>query len=124
MKNTQMPKEQEVWLAWVAFDDLPGEGKYRPVIVIHVDDEAILVLSVPVTSTAPRNCDEYDIEIFEWEKVPLEHKSTARISMTKLLQLKDFEKKIGVLSDDDWENVTNLVMDYVEWHDIKSSNRI
>jgi len=101
---------QEVWSAWVDYEDDPSQGKYRPVIVISVENEIARVLSVPLTSAKPR--DEYDIEVFDWEYIPLEHISTARISKVLLIPISDFRKKIGKLTDDDWDNVIRLLSQY------------
>lgn len=74
-------------------------------------------MSVPFTSTVPR--DEYDIEMFDWAEIPLEHISTARISKTIVIPVYDFLKKLGKVSDDDWDNVTDLLMRYMERHGIE-----
>lgn len=104
-------KPQEVWQAYFPYKDNSGRAKFRPVIVLDVDDNEAVVLSVMVTSHKPRN-DEYDIEIYDWEDVPLEHVSTARVAKNELIPKDDFNKKIGRLSDDDWDNITNL---YARW---------
>ena len=107
----QQIKEREVWSAWVRYEDRLDEGKYRPVL-----DKAV-VMSVPFTSTEPR--DEYDIEVFDWTEIPLNHISTARISKTIVIPVSDFLKKLGKVSDDDWDNITNLLMQYMEHYGIE-----
>lgn len=109
-------REREVWSAWVGYEDQPNEGKYRPVLVIDVNHEHAVVMSVPFTSTEPR--DEYDIEVFDWSEIPLDHMSTARISKTIVIPISDFRKKLGRVSDDDWDNITDLLMTYMEHHGI------
>ena len=37
-------KEREVWSAWVGYEDQPNEGKYRPVLVIDVNDTQTVVM--------------------------------------------------------------------------------
>ena len=37
-------KEREVWSAWVGYEDQPNEGKYRPVLVIDVNDTQAVVM--------------------------------------------------------------------------------
>lgn len=110
-------KVREVWSAWVRFEERPDEGKSRPVLVIDVDGDKAIVMSVPFTSTEPR--DEYDIEVFDWAEIPLDHISTARISKTITIPVSDFLKKIGEVSDDDWDNITNLLMQYMEHYGIE-----
>ncbi len=79
-------KPQDVWSAWIPYEENQDDGKFR---------------------------DEYDIEVFNWADIPLDHRSTARASKTIDIPIGDFGKFIGRLSDDDWENVTNLYMDYL-----------
>lgn len=74
-------------------------------------------MSVPFTSTEPR--DEYDIEVFDWAEIPLDHISTARISKTITIPVSDFLKKLGKVSDDDWDNITNLLMQYMNHYGIE-----
>ena len=102
---------REVWKAWVAYDDGSGDGKTRPVLVLNVDGEYATVLSSPITSTPPR--DEYDIEVFDWAEIPLDHVSTARVSKTIDIPISDFCSKVGYMSDDDWDNITDLYKDYL-----------
>lgn len=104
-------KPQDVWSAWIPYEEDQDNGKFRPVVVMDVNDDIATVLSTPITSSAPR--DEYDIEVFNWADIPLDHKSTARASKTIDIPIGDFGKFIGRLSNDDWENVTNLYMDYL-----------
>lgn len=84
----------------------------RPVIVLDVNEQEAIVLSVMVTSSAPKG--EYDIELVEWADIPLGHRSTARVSRTIQLPMMNFVRRIGRLTDDDWANVTNLYMDYLQ----------
>ncbi len=103
---------QEVWSAWVKYEDKPNEGKYRPVIAMAVNNDVTEVLSVPITSTEPR--DEFDIEIFDWEEIPLDNLSTARISKALEIPIYDFRKRLGKLADDDWDNITDLYVEYLK----------
>ena len=100
----------------MGYEDQPNEGKYRPVLVIDVIAEQAVVLSVPFTSTYPR--DEYDIEVFDWYDIPLDHISTARISKTIVIPTSDFRKRLGRVSNEDWNNITDLLMTYMEHHAI------
>ena len=65
-----------------------------------------------VTSSAPRS--EFEIELFDWEKIPLNHKSTADAASVQFVLKAAFRRKIGRLSDDDWDNVTDLYVRYLE----------
>ncbi len=46
-KTNQEIQPQEVWSAWVKYEENPTEGKYRPVIVISVEKDVAKVLSIP-----------------------------------------------------------------------------
>ena len=81
-------------------------------IVLDVDGESCKVLSMKVTSSRPRN--EFEIELFDWNKIPLHHQSTAVASAVKNILKDKFRRKIGRLSDDDWDNVTDLYYRYLK----------
>lgn len=103
---------KEVWFANFPFAEDETQFKDRPVIVLEVDDETCKVLSMKVTSSAPYS--EFEIEIFDWEQIPLKNKSTADASSVKFILKSDFRRRIGKLSDDDWDNVTNLYIRYLK----------
>ena len=103
---------QEVWFAEFPFDEDENQSKERPVIVLDVDGENCKVLSMKITSSKPR--DEFEIELFDWNKIPLHHKSTAVASAVKSILKNKFRRKLGRLSDDDWDNVTDLYYRYLK----------
>ena len=113
----QQIEAREVWFAWVRYEESPMQGKNRPVLVMDVEGNEALVLAVPFTSVHPR--DEYDIEVFDWSDIPLDHLSTARVSKVLRIPVSDFVRKLGRISDDDWDNITNLLMDYLMYHDVE-----
>lgn len=102
---------QEVWYADFPFVEDETIFKYRPVVVLDVDDEVCEVLALKVTSRKPRN--EFEIEIFDWEDIPLNHISTVDATSARLLPKSNFRRRAGVLSDADWENVTYLYAGYL-----------
>ena len=101
---------QEVWFAEFPFAEDASRSKERPVIVLQVDDGSCHVLSMKVTSSEPYG--EFEITLFDWKQIPLHHESTAVASDTRVLKKSAFRRKIGKLSDDDWDNVTDL---YIRW---------
>lgn len=105
-------RPQEVWFAEFPFREDETKFKERPVIVLEVDDEQCKVLSMKVTSTPPRS--EFEIDLFDWEKIPLHHQSTADASSVRFVLKRRFRRKIGRLSDDDWDNVTDLYMRFIK----------
>ena len=102
---------QEVWFAEFPFAEDETKSKNRPVIVLDVYDETCTVLSMKITSREPYG--EFEIEIFDWADVPLDHISTADVSNVKQLPKSSFRRKIGKLSNDDWDNVTDLYYRYL-----------
>jgi len=103
---------QEVWLADFPFSEDETKSKKRPVIVLRVDDETCSVFSMKVTSTEPRG--EFEIELFDWSEIPLDHPSTAVASQVVEIFKSKFIKKIGILSEDDWENINDLHNRYLK----------
>lgn len=105
---------QEVWFARFPFEDDPTRSKDRPVIVLHVEENSCKVLSMKVTSRPPFS--EFEIEIFNWAQIPLPHSSTADASSVQYVSKSDFRRRIGKLSDDDWENVLQLYESFLATH--------
>ena len=103
---------QEVWFAEFPFEEDETQSKDRPVIVMDVDDDTCKVLSMKVTSRKPFS--EFEIEIFDWNEIPLKHKSTADASSVQAISKDRFRRKIGRLSDADWNNVTDLYVYYLK----------
>ena len=112
MIQSKVIQPQEVWFAEFPFNEDKTQSKDRPVIVLAVDDESAKILSMKVTSTPPQS--EYEIELFDWSKIPLHHKSTADASRVLRIPKRRFRRKIGKLSDDDWDNVTDLYTRYLQ----------
>ena len=103
---------QEVWYADFPFEEDENQSKDRPVIVLAVDDDTCKVLSMKITSSEPYS--EFEIELFDWEKVPLRKKSTADASTVLSISKEKFRRRIGRLSDDDWDNITDLYIRYMK----------
>ena len=103
---------QEVWYAEFPFEENANISKDRPVIVMDVDDENCAVFSMKVTSRAPRG--EFEIEIFDWADIPLNHRSTADASKVIEIRKDKFRRKAGLLSDNDWQNVKDLHASYLK----------
>lgn len=103
---------QEVWFAEFPFADDETKFKDRPVIVLDVDDNTCEVLSMKITSTPPYS--EFEMILFDWNQIPLQHESTANASEVKVISKSRFRRKIGRLSDSDWDNVTDLYHRYLK----------
>lgn len=59
---------------------------------------------------------EYEIALFDWAEIPIDHLSTANIAKSRPIPFVDMDRRIGRLSSDDWENVTQLFQEYAETH--------
>ncbi len=103
---------QEVWYANFPYAEDSSKFKRRPVIVLDVDNDSCTVLSMKITSRNPRS--EFEIEIFDWATIPLDHISTADAASVQNIPKSSFDKRVGRLSDDDWDNVTDLYYSYLK----------
>lgn len=84
-------KKWDIYLANVPFEDIP-QSKCRPVIIL--DDSAILVDCVKMTSKPPRS-GEYILQ--KWKEAGLKKETTVRISKRLALSQTSFIKHIGSL---------------------------
>lgn len=103
---------QEVWFANFPFIEDASQSKDRPVVVLDVDNETCTVLALKITSRKPRG--EFEIELFDWSKIPLDHISTVDVSSAQVISKGRFRRLAGYLSDDDWNNVTDLYVRYLK----------
>lgn len=101
----------EVWLVKFPLEEDKSQYLKRPVIVLDV--ETMEVLSVKVTTTPPGENDPYDTPILYWEYAKLRMKSTARVSKTILVDKSQFIHIIGDLHHEDFENVQQQFMMYI-----------
>lgn len=103
----QLIKPRQVWMARFPYEDEPAQSKVRPVLVLAVDDESVSVsvLSMKITSTEPR--DSYDFVLDDWADIPIDHQSTICPAHVMALPVSSFKKKLGNISDGDWERATD-----------------
>jgi len=64
----------EIYWLDVGYQDIPAESKIRPVIIIGIEDNELLLLvsttSVP-PNDPPKHFDQYKIPILNWRKAEL-----------------------------------------------------
>ena len=101
-----------MWFASFPFAEDANQFKDRPVIVLEVDEETCSVFSMKVTSRKPYG--EFEIELFDWKEIPLDHISTAIASQVIEISKTKFRTKRGKLSDNDWANVLDLHEKYLK----------
>lgn len=93
-----MKNRWEIWWAYVKFED-SNEVKKRPVLVL--EDRVAYILSLKITSHAPRKKFDGEYQLLQWEKAGLTKPSVVRTSKVLCLEEDDFDTKIGKLTDAD-----------------------
>lgn len=89
-----MPNSWEVWWAIVKFED-SDETEQRPIIVL--DNTTAYIVSLKVTSHAPRRKMVGEYEIVRWQEAGLTKPSTVKTLTPSNLTNADFRSKIGEL---------------------------
>lgn len=105
---TREPRPWEVWWADVAFEDQPSITKRRPVLVL--DHQTCIILSLKITSHAPREEFFGEYALQKWHAAGLTKPSTVRISKVLRLQRSDFAEKIGDLHPVDISVIERYLM--------------
>ena len=106
MDGSKKPALWELWYANVKYEDMDFYQD-RPVLVVNVSDE-IIILALKVTSTPQRNeWGEYDV--IKWKSAGLDNPSTIRCGHPLNLMQKDFRRKIGDLQLDDIVRIMELL---------------
>lgn len=85
----------DIWWADVAFEEDLSKIKRRPVLII--DKQTACILSLKMTSHAPRKNFEGEYEIKDWQKAGLPKPTTIRVSKPIPLAKQSFQQKIGSL---------------------------
>ena len=98
----------DIWIARVEFEEGTG-SKIRPVLII--DGTRCYVLSLKITSHAPRSQFPGEYQIVEWKEAGLLSPSTIRISKQLNLPADSFVKKIGRLTELDRFNVSRIYLE-------------
>lgn len=88
----------DVLIALVRFEDAPKGYKARPVIALSVNDDALAIASIKVTSHAPREWCPGEVQLIDWKEEGLAKPSVARCSRIVLLNVSDVGMRIGSLS--------------------------
>ena len=94
------------------FEEDPSIVKSRPALVIDKDIDNLKVLVVKVTKTLPR--DRFDYRIVEWMKANLKFESTARASKIQAIKVEDIDKKIGTMTDSDYNEVIDRLNEFLD----------
>jgi hypothetical protein len=108
MSNSSDFIRWDIWIARVEFEEGTG-SKIRPVLII--DGTRCYVLSLKITSHAPRSQFPGEYQIIEWKEAGLMKPSTIRISRQLNLPADSFVKKIGRLTESDRFNVSRIYLE-------------
>lgn len=97
----------EIWLATVNYEDNPAISKHRPVLVVAPGK--YYILSLKITSHAPRENARLEYALQKWKEAGLSKPSTVRISKRLKLNQSDFVHKIGRLHPTDILSIQNMI---------------
>ena len=101
------PNRWEVWYAKVAYEDDITKVKERPVLVM--ENRICYVLSLKITSHAPRANFSGEYSLVKWKEAGLHKQSTVRTSKRIRLIETDFIHKIGRLHPVDIIGIENIL---------------
>lgn len=105
----------DVWRLPFEFAEKPGVFKNRPVIVGDIDEDSveIFIVTVKVTSHAPRINFPGEVPLLDWHEAGLPKPSTARCSQIARVPKSFFEGRIkyGKLSQRDSEAVERALIE-------------
>lgn len=102
------PAPWEIWWAYVEFEDQPGIGKMRPVLVYQTDGKS-LVLALKMTTHPIRSGYAGEYEIIDYAGAGLKKKTVIRCSKAMWIDKTSFRNRIGMLQPTDIMNVINIM---------------
>lgn len=102
------PDPWEIWWAFVEYEDKPGMGKRRPVLVIPSNEQP-LILTLKMTTHPVRRGYAGEYEIIDYNGTGLKKKTIIRCSKAILMDESSFDSRIGVLQPRDIMNIINIL---------------
>ena len=104
-------KRWEVYWADFPYEDIPGQGKRRPVVITQ--DKEVYVLTLKVTSQQARANDPYDYPLRYWQEANLPSASVVRVSKLAKLRPEAIKDYIGQLQPFDILRIQTLMRQYL-----------
>lgn len=101
-----MPNKWEIWLVDMSFED-SIESKIRPVLVIEVEDNLIVVGKM--TTHEPRDNYQYEYAMIDWKGAGLHRPTTLRLSQIIKYEPTCFIKKLGHVQPVDQISISNML---------------
>lgn len=103
----QLVRPKQVWYAKFPYEDDPTQSKDRPVLVLAVDRENVMVAVMKITSTPPRNSIDFSLQ--DWSDIPIDHESTLCPTQVRAIKINSLRRLAGEISERDWnEALTRL----------------
>ena len=93
----------DVILARIRYEEDKTQSKIRPAVVVETHSGFLSVIALMVTSAPPRS--DFDYQVLDWALAGLHKPSTVRTARSEELESKDVIKKLGTLSQSDFDKV-------------------
>lgn len=106
----QFVKPKQVWYANFPFEEDRTQAKDRPVLILDVNKEKVLILAMKITSTKPRNLVDFVLE--DWSDIPLDHESTICPTQVRTIPITRLRRLAGHISEQDWQKAVARFMAY------------
>ncbi|MDR0919643.1 MAG: type II toxin-antitoxin system PemK/MazF family toxin [Oscillospiraceae bacterium] len=97
----------DIYYAYWEYEDCPGSGKNRPVLIIENSD-TIKVICLKMTSNKKIRT-EYDYTLKYWQESGLRCPTVVRTDKRQDITISDFRHKIGTIHKFDWVNILRLI---------------
>ena len=98
-------KRWDVYWADVPYEDDPAQSKRRPVVIAK--DNTLYVLTLRVTSKGPRENDQYDVVLTQWQFANLAQPSVVRVRKIAQIGPERVFERIGRLHPADIMEIQN-----------------
>lgn len=100
----------DIWLTYLHFIDKPETGKVRPVLVVDVREEDLLVVALKVTSKT-KDDGRRDMAIENWQSAGLVKPSYIRLDQAFELRISDLlrDEPLGAIDESLLEQVLTRV---------------
>ncbi|GMA59254.1 mRNA interferase MazF [Alicyclobacillus sacchari] len=110
----------DVYLVSVRYQDDPTSFKDRPVVVVAISSDSVMVVCAAITSVGPHTpekyYDKFKFAIQQWAKANLTKPSWVKTHPANLLRLQsqDLTRRIGTLHPDDLLALINFMIESSE----------
>ena len=99
----------DVVLVNFPYEDNPNTFKICPAVIVNTNNNGVTAIALKITSAPPR--DFLDYQLINWALAGLNKPSTVRTSKQIVITLNAIIKKLGALSEGDFNIVMKLYND-------------